>query len=166
MAVVPFLDGGFPQPSKSGVRTLAEDVFLGLFVAAALYIVFNEGAHNWQSLWTCTAYLVLGITLWRPRTAVVSEMALTATTGVLGEVGLASQAPRTSDQTTGANGPNRPVRMNSPELGPGLGRAHDLAHQPERLLDHCCRHIQVRAGPDPAIHHRKQHAALAQGRPS
>jgi exo-beta-1,3-glucanase (GH17 family) len=97
MAVVPFWTVAFLNRPKSGARTLAEDVFMGLFVAATLYIVFNEGAHNWQSLWTCAAYLVLGITLWRPRAAAVSETALTATTGVLGEVGLASQAPRTGN---------------------------------------------------------------------
>ena len=97
MAVVPFWTVAFLNRPKSGVSPLAEDVFMGLFVAAALYIVFNEGAHNWQSLWTCAAYLVLCIALWRPRTAAVSETALMATTAVLGEVGLASQAPRTSN---------------------------------------------------------------------
>ena len=112
MAVVPFATVAFLNRPKSGVRPLAEAVFMGLFVAATLYIVFNEGAHNWQSLWTCAAYLVLCITLWRPRTAAVSETALTATTAVRGEVGLASQAPRTSnpndwDKSTreGMNGP-------------------------------------------------------------
>ena len=103
MAVVPFLTVAFLNRPKSGVRPLAEDVFMGLFVAAALYIVFNEGAHNWQSLWTCAAYLVLCITLWRPRTAAVSETALMATTAVLGEVGLASQAQGQVIQMTGAN---------------------------------------------------------------
>ena len=97
MAVVPFWTVAFLNRPKSGVSPLAEDVFMGLFVAAALYIVFNEGAHNWQSLWTCAAYLVLCIALWRPRTAAVSETALMATTAVLGEVSLASQAPRTSN---------------------------------------------------------------------
>lgn len=97
MAVVPFWTVAFLNRPKSGVSPLAENVFMGLFVAAALYIVFNEGAHNWQSLWTCAAYLVLCITLWRPRTAAVSETALTATTAVPGEVGLASQAPRTGN---------------------------------------------------------------------
>ena len=110
MAVVPFWTVAFLNRPKSGVSPLAEDVFMGLFVAAALYIVFNEGAHNWQSLWTCAAYLVLCIALWRPRTAAVSETALMATTAVLGEVGLASQAQGQVIQTTGANGPNRPVK--------------------------------------------------------
>ena len=103
MAVVPFWTVAFLNRPKSGVSPLAEDVFMGLFVAAALYIVFNEGAHNWQSLWTCAAYLVLCIALWRPRTAAVSETALMATTAVLGEVGLASQAQGQVIQMTGAN---------------------------------------------------------------
>ena len=31
----------------------------------------NEGFHNWQSLWTSAAYVVLGAALWTPRSAVV-----------------------------------------------------------------------------------------------
>ncbi len=68
MAVVPFCTVAFLNPPKSATRPLAEAVFAGLFAAAALYIILNEGSHNWQSLWTCAAYLLLGITLWRPRT--------------------------------------------------------------------------------------------------
>src|SRR6266852_3886752 len=91
MAVVPFCTVAFLNPPKSGTRPLAEAVFAGLFAAAALYIIFNEGPHNWQSLWTCVAYLVLGITLWRPRTVAVAETAWIAATAVLCEVGSASQ---------------------------------------------------------------------------
>jgi exo-beta-1,3-glucanase (GH17 family) len=87
MAVVPFCAVAFLNPPKSGTRPLAEAVFAGLFAAAALYIIFNEGSHNWQSLWTCAAYLVLSITLWRPRTVAVAETALIAATAVLCEVG-------------------------------------------------------------------------------
>ena len=95
MAVVPFWTVTFLNPPKSGARPLAEAVFAGLFAAAALYIVFNEGSQNWQSLWTCAAYLVLVVTLWRPRTVSVAETALIATTAVLGEVGSAAQAAGT-----------------------------------------------------------------------
>jgi exo-beta-1,3-glucanase (GH17 family) len=91
MAVVPFCTVAFLYPPKSGTRPLAEAVFAGLFAAAALYIIFNEGPHNWQSLWTCAAYLVLGITLWRPRTVAVAETAWIAATAVLCKVGSASQ---------------------------------------------------------------------------
>ena len=73
MAVVPFWTVAFLNRPKSGTRPLAEAVFAGLFAAAALYIAFNEGFHNWQSLWTCAAYLVLGMTLWRPSTVAIAE---------------------------------------------------------------------------------------------
>ena len=39
--------------------------------------------------------------------------------------------------------------------------AHDLAHQSDRLLDHLSRDVEMGAGPDAAVHHRQQHAALA-----
>jgi len=39
----------------------------------------------------------------------------------------------------------------------------DLAHQPDRLLDHACGDIEMGAGADPAVHHGEQHAALTQG---
>ena len=91
MAVVPFWTVGFLNPAKSGAQPLAEAVFAGLFGAAALYIIFNEGFNNWQSLWTSAVYLVLGTTLWRPRTVAVAETALIAVTAVLREVGAASQ---------------------------------------------------------------------------
>jgi exo-beta-1,3-glucanase (GH17 family) len=94
MAAVPFWTVGFRNP-KSGVQPLAETVFAGLLGAAALYIVFNEGPHNWQSLWTGAAYLVLGITLWRPRPVAVAEMESIAATAVLGEVGPAAQSAGT-----------------------------------------------------------------------
>lgn len=94
MAVVPFWTVTFLNPPRSGARPLAEAVFAGLFAAAALYIVFNEGAQNWQSLWTSAAYLVLGVTLWRPRTVSVAET-LIATTAVLGEVSPAAQTAGT-----------------------------------------------------------------------
>ena len=110
MAVVPFCTVAFLNPPKSGTRPLAEAVFAGLFAAAALYIIFNEGSHNWQSLWTCAAYLVLSITLWRPRTVAVAETALIAATAVFGEVGPVSQPQGQVIELTGPNAPNRLVR--------------------------------------------------------
>ena len=109
MAVVPFWTVAFLNRPEPGARPLAEAVFAGLFAAAALYIVFNEGFHNWQSLWTCAAYLVLGVTLWRPRTATVAETALSAATAVLGEVGL---APQPQGQAIQMTGPNRHMARN------------------------------------------------------
>lgn len=100
MAVVPFCAVALLNPPEGGKRPLAEAVFAGLFAAASLYIVFNEGPRNWQSLWTCAAYLVLAITLWRPRTVAAAETALTA---VLGEVGSAPQPQGPAVQLTEPN---------------------------------------------------------------
>jgi exo-beta-1,3-glucanase (GH17 family) len=91
MAVVPFWTLVLLNSPKPGTRPIAEAVFAGLFAVAALYIAFNEGPNNWQALWTCAAYLMLGNTLWRPRTVAVAEMAFTATPAVLYEVGPAAQ---------------------------------------------------------------------------
>ena len=54
------------HPMK-GIRPMAESVFAGVFLVAAIYMVFNEGPANWQSLWTCAAYILLAVTLWRAR---------------------------------------------------------------------------------------------------
>ncbi|WP_249128266.1 beta-(1-6) glucans synthase [Bradyrhizobium lablabi] len=91
MAVVPFFAVAFLNSGEAYARPLAETVFAGLFAVTAPYIALNEGMENWQSLWTCAAYLALGITLWRPRTVAIAETALDATTAVLGEVGATSR---------------------------------------------------------------------------
>jgi hypothetical protein len=69
MAVVPLCTVAFINPPKSATRPLAEAVFAGLCAAAVLYIFLNERFHNRQSLWTCAAYLLLGVTPCRPRIA-------------------------------------------------------------------------------------------------
>jgi len=46
---------------------LAIATVAGLLVIAAIYTGFNEGPDNWQSLWTCAIYVLLGATLWRAR---------------------------------------------------------------------------------------------------
>ena len=43
-----------------------------------VWIAFNEGPQNWQSLWTCAAYIVLGVTLLRPRAVAFAEAVDTA----------------------------------------------------------------------------------------
>jgi glucan 1,3-beta-glucosidase len=73
MAVVPFSTLMLLNRPPEGVRPIAEAVFAGLFVASALYTVFNEGADNWQSLWTCAAYVLLAVTLWRARAAQIPK---------------------------------------------------------------------------------------------
>ncbi|WP_441518847.1 glycoside hydrolase family 17 protein [Bradyrhizobium sp. 2TAF24] len=67
MVVVPFAALMALNRPLLGTRPVAEAVLAGLFAFSTLYIVFNEGVQNWQSLWTCGAYLLLALTLWRAR---------------------------------------------------------------------------------------------------
>jgi glucan 1,3-beta-glucosidase len=67
MAVVPFAAMTLLNRRKTGRRPLAESIFAGVFLVAAIYTGLSEGPHNWQSLWTCAAYLLLAVTLWRAR---------------------------------------------------------------------------------------------------
>ncbi len=67
MAAVPFATVALLNPADKGSRPMAESLFAGLFVGAAIYVSFNEGPANWQALWTCAAYLLLAATLWRAR---------------------------------------------------------------------------------------------------
>jgi exo-beta-1,3-glucanase (GH17 family) len=67
MAGVPFATLILLNRPKQGVRPIAEAVFAGLLAGAALYTGFNEGPDNWQSLWTCAAYLLFAVTLWQAR---------------------------------------------------------------------------------------------------
>jgi exo-beta-1,3-glucanase (GH17 family) len=67
MAVVPFSMLSLLNRPKEGVRPIAEATFAGLFMMTAIYIGFNEGPDNWQSLWTCAIYVLFAATLWRAR---------------------------------------------------------------------------------------------------
>ncbi|SDJ45457.1 glucan 1,3-beta-glucosidase [Bradyrhizobium sp. Rc2d] len=67
MAALPFAAMTLFNPPKKGIRPMAESLFAGLFFGAAIYTEFNEGPANWQSLWTCAAYMVLAATLWQVR---------------------------------------------------------------------------------------------------
>jgi glucan 1,3-beta-glucosidase len=67
MAVVPFSTLMLLNRPQVGARPLAEAAFAGLLAVAVLYIGFNEGPDNWQSLWTCAVYLLLAVTLWQAR---------------------------------------------------------------------------------------------------
>jgi glucan 1,3-beta-glucosidase len=73
MAVMPFAGLMLLNRPAEGVRPIAEQVFAGLLAASALYTIFNEGADNWQSLWTCAVYLLLAATLWRARVAQIPK---------------------------------------------------------------------------------------------
>lgn len=67
MAVLPFSALMLLNRPKEGVRPIAEAAFAGLLACAAIYTAFNEGLENWQSLWTCALYFLLGVTLWQAR---------------------------------------------------------------------------------------------------
>ena len=67
MAVVPFALLMLLNRPQQGARPIAETVFAGVLAVAVVYTVFNEGADNWQSLWTCAMYFLLVVTLWRAR---------------------------------------------------------------------------------------------------
>jgi exo-beta-1,3-glucanase (GH17 family) len=74
MAVLPFWTLTMLNRPKSGARPLAETMFAALLGATALYAAFNEGAHNWQALWTSAVYLLLGATLWQARSLAVARI--------------------------------------------------------------------------------------------
>jgi glucan 1,3-beta-glucosidase len=67
MAVVPFFALMLLNRPQVGPRPLTETVFAALLAGAAFYTLFNEGADNWQSLWTCAVYLLFAVTLWQAR---------------------------------------------------------------------------------------------------
>lgn len=67
MAVVPFTTLSWLTGARSGGRPIAEVVFASLLALTAVYIFFNEGFANWQSMWTCAIYLLLGFTLLQAR---------------------------------------------------------------------------------------------------
>jgi glucan 1,3-beta-glucosidase len=67
MAIAPLSGLMALNRPRSGSRPIAEAVFAGLFVVTALYLGFNEGWDNWQSLWTYAIYGLFGLTLWLTR---------------------------------------------------------------------------------------------------
>jgi glucan 1,3-beta-glucosidase len=73
MAVVPLAALSLLNRPKEGSRPLAEATFAALLVMTAIFTGFNEGSDNWQSLWTCTIYVLLGATLWRARAVQTQE---------------------------------------------------------------------------------------------
>ena len=68
IAAVPFAAVTLLNPPKKGLRPMAESIFAAVFLVAAIYTGLNEGPENWQSLWTCAAFILLAVTLWRART--------------------------------------------------------------------------------------------------
>lgn len=72
MAVVPFALLMLNRP-QIGQRPIAEAVFAGVLALSAVYVLFNEGRDNWQSLWTCAINLLFALTLWRARAEQIQE---------------------------------------------------------------------------------------------
>jgi exo-beta-1,3-glucanase (GH17 family) len=73
MAVLPFWMLMLLNRPQSGSRPAAEAAFAGLLVGAAFFTAVNEGPDNWQSLWTCALYFLLGVTLWQARGAQIPK---------------------------------------------------------------------------------------------
>jgi exo-beta-1,3-glucanase (GH17 family) len=90
MAVVPIWTVTLLNRRKPGVGAVAEAVFAGLFMVAALYVVFNEGAGNWQSQWTSAAFFLFGAALSPPRSVAALSM-LSGLSGALPKDDLAVQ---------------------------------------------------------------------------
>jgi exo-beta-1,3-glucanase (GH17 family) len=77
MAAVPLWMVTLFSRSQSSANPKVEASFATLLDVAALYIVFNEGFANWQSLWLCAAYALLSVTLWRLQPGSIRWAALT-----------------------------------------------------------------------------------------
>jgi len=63
-AVVPYLALVLLAPAAR--RGLAEIAAAGVLIPSALFIGWNEGIANWQSLWLCAVFVVLAVTLSAP----------------------------------------------------------------------------------------------------
>ena len=68
-ATVPFLLLSLQVQREAGPRAISELLASAVLVISAIYIVFNEGLANWQSLWLSLALLVLAFILARARAA-------------------------------------------------------------------------------------------------
>ena len=67
MAVLPIALLMLLNRRPEGARPIAEAVFGGALMLSAVWVVVNEGFTNWQSVWTCAVWAVLGATMWRAR---------------------------------------------------------------------------------------------------
>jgi hypothetical protein len=75
MAAVPLWMVTLFNRSTSSAKANTEMAFATLLAGAALYILFNEGFDNWQSLWLCAGYGLLSATLWRVQPGTVRRAA-------------------------------------------------------------------------------------------
>jgi exo-beta-1,3-glucanase (GH17 family) len=75
MAVVPLWMVARRSRARLEAGRVAEAIFACLLVGAALFILYNEGLRNWQSMWMAAAYAGLGFTLYPARAAAASVLA-------------------------------------------------------------------------------------------
>jgi glucan 1,3-beta-glucosidase len=68
-AAVPFLLHSLMMPRPAGTHTAAELTAASVLALSVLYILFNEGFANWQSLWLCAALVAIAVSLARVRDA-------------------------------------------------------------------------------------------------
>ncbi len=68
-AAIPFLVVLSSGQRPAGSRAMAETAAGAVLAASAVYIAFNEGFANWQSVWFCTGLLALSFILARARGA-------------------------------------------------------------------------------------------------
>jgi exo-beta-1,3-glucanase (GH17 family) len=101
MAAVPFCMVTLFNRSKSSANPKAEASFATLLAAAALFILFNEGFANWQSLWLCAGYGLLSVTLWRLQPGAVRWAALTVSGAAQAVLPSRLQAARSGPGTAG-----------------------------------------------------------------
>jgi glucan 1,3-beta-glucosidase len=66
-AIVPFLVQSLSVPRPAGDRGVAELAAALILALSVIYIVPNESLANWQSLWLCTAFAALAVSLFRGR---------------------------------------------------------------------------------------------------
>jgi len=68
-AAIPYLVIAAAAPARGGMRGAAELVFAAILGGSAVYMVFNEGFANWQSIWLAIVQVSLAVILLRPRDA-------------------------------------------------------------------------------------------------
>ncbi|MFY9684388.1 MAG: beta-(1-6) glucans synthase [Pseudolabrys sp.] len=68
-AVLPFVVHGFLVGRAKGARAVAEVAAACVLTLSVVYIVFNEGFANWQSLWVCGVLAALAFNLAQVRAA-------------------------------------------------------------------------------------------------
>jgi exo-beta-1,3-glucanase (GH17 family) len=115
MAAVPFWALAVLNRPKSRARPVAEAVFAGLFAAAALYIIVNEGPDNWQAWWTGAAFFLFGNALWQARFIALAEDAAAAPV-VLSEAGFSAERGATAFDPTGTTRPDQNRRPAAAEV--------------------------------------------------